>query len=211
MPKVSDSYLESQRQKIIDAAIICFSRKGFTETTIPEICSEAQMSTGAVYRYFQNKDDIIQASIQKHRSERSKRLAAVEEEENGQEMLDKLYKLEVPRLTSPELDNRARIIIHSYGEAITNPQIHKIVKDNWEELNGRLERIIRKAQEQGYIDSTLETHAVAVMINAIHDGLLLKKVIAPDSSQITENVLQVMKTIFIFGQRGPAESKPKEV
>lgn len=209
MPKVNDSYLEAHREKILDAAMICFSRKGFTETTIPDICREAQLSTGAVYRYFKNKDDLIEASVQKHRAERSKRLTMIEEK-NAPEMLDRLYQLQVLRLLSPEPDNRAKIMIHSFGEALTNPQVSRIVKGNWEEMSGHFEKIILKAQEQGYINPAFEARAVAVMINAIHDGLLLQKVIVPESSGVIEKVLEVMRSLFVFGKGWAPEGKSRE-
>jgi AcrR family transcriptional regulator len=207
LPKVSESYLEAHRQKILDAAISCFSRKGFTQTTIPDICNEAQMSTGAVYRYFQNKDEIIQASIQKHREDREKRLTTVEESENAHKMLSNLFQQQLFRLLSPEPDNRAKIMIHSYGEALTNPQVSTIVKNNWAEMNERLERIVRKAQKQGYINPSLEAHAIAVLLNAMHDGLLLQKVVAQDSSQVTENVLNTIRSIFMFGRVRQGQAK----
>lgn len=200
MPKVSDDYLEIQREKILDAAMICFSRKGFTETTIQDIRNEAQLSTGAVYRYFKNKNEIIEASVQKHRTDRSQRLTTIEEQADAQEMLEELYQLQVRRLLSPEPDNKAKIMIHAYGEALMNPQVSNIVKDNWEEMNRRLERIIQKAQKQGYIDPALDAHAVAVLLTALHDGLLLQKVIAPDSCQLTQKVLTVTKTLFMTNQ-----------
>ena len=61
MPKVLPQYLETRRQQIIDAAAACFARSGFHRTTMQDICNEAELSPGAVYRYFQSKEDIIQA------------------------------------------------------------------------------------------------------------------------------------------------------
>jgi hypothetical protein len=77
-------------------------------------------------------------------------LKKIEEKENVQETLDDFYRLQVLRLLAPEPDIRARIMLHSFGEALTNPKVSSIVKDNWEEMNGRLEKIIIKAQEYGW-------------------------------------------------------------
>ena len=183
---------------------MCFSRKGFSDTTIPDICREAQLSTGAIYRYFKNKEEIIEACVQKHRMDRSRRFTQVEERENVREMLDDLFQMQTLRLRSQEPDIKARIMIHSYGEALTNPQISKIVKNNWDEMNGRLESIIQKAQEKDHIDASLDPRAVAVILTALHDGLLLQKVISSEVSY--DRALEVMKEIFMAGQTG----KPSE-
>jgi AcrR family transcriptional regulator len=197
LPKVSNEYLKIQHEKILDAAMMCFARKGFTETTIVDICREAQLSTGAVYRYFKNKNEIIEASIQKHRTERSRRLTPIEEKKDAREMLDELYQFQMHRMLSPEPDSRAKIMIHSYGEALTNSHVSTIVNENWDEMNTRLQKIIQRAKKQGYINPALEAHALAVLLNALHDGLLLQKVIAPDSSQIMEKALRATKTLLI--------------
>ena len=210
MPKVSDNYLKVQREKILDAAMMCFSRKGFTETTILDICREAQLSTGAVYRYFKNKNEIIEASVQKYRTERSKRLTPIEEKENAREMLDELYQFQMHRMLSPEPDSRAKIMIHAYGEALMNSHVSTIVNENWDEMNNRFEKIIQKAQKQGYINPALEAYAVAVLLLALHDGLLLQKVIAPDSSQIMEKVQSLTKALFMTKKGLDARDKPRE-
>jgi AcrR family transcriptional regulator len=59
MPKVLPEYLELRRQQILDAAAACFSRRGFHQTTMHDICGEAELSPGAVYRYFSSKEEII--------------------------------------------------------------------------------------------------------------------------------------------------------
>jgi AcrR family transcriptional regulator len=52
---------ERRRRQILDAALVCFRRRGFHQTSMQEICSEAEISAGALYRYFASKADIIAA------------------------------------------------------------------------------------------------------------------------------------------------------
>ena len=47
MPEVTEAHLEARRQQIINAAFACFSRNGFHQTTIQDICQEALLSLGA--------------------------------------------------------------------------------------------------------------------------------------------------------------------
>ena len=41
MPKVQPEYLEHRRQQILGAAAACFSRNGFHQTSMHDICAEA--------------------------------------------------------------------------------------------------------------------------------------------------------------------------
>src|SRR5690606_6028432 len=61
MPRVSEEHLERRRQQILDAAQLCFARKGFFDTSMQDVFTESGMSAGAVYRYFKSKNEIVAA------------------------------------------------------------------------------------------------------------------------------------------------------
>ena len=62
MARLADPDLaDRRRRQIMDAAIACFRRRGFHQATMQEICAEANISAGALYRYFASKTDIIAA------------------------------------------------------------------------------------------------------------------------------------------------------
>lgn len=57
---VSDPRLvEERRAQIVRAAIKLFSGQGYYTTTIQQIAREAGISTGLVYQYFRDKDDLL--------------------------------------------------------------------------------------------------------------------------------------------------------
>ena len=51
--------IEERRGQIIQAAVKLFSEKGYYTTTIQSIAREARVSTGLIYQYFGDKDDIL--------------------------------------------------------------------------------------------------------------------------------------------------------
>src|SRR5919109_4410253 len=59
MPRITEQRRTARRAEIVAAARRCFSRDGFHQTSMPDIAAEAGVSTGAPYRYFAGKDDII--------------------------------------------------------------------------------------------------------------------------------------------------------
>jgi AcrR family transcriptional regulator len=60
MGRLADPELaERRRTQILHAAERCFRRRGFHQTSMAEICAEAELSAGALYRYFGSKADII--------------------------------------------------------------------------------------------------------------------------------------------------------
>lgn len=46
-------------QKIIDAAIKVFAKKGFYNSKVSDVAEEASVADGTIYLYFKNKDDLL--------------------------------------------------------------------------------------------------------------------------------------------------------
>lgn len=63
MARVSDAHLEARRQSILAAATKLFIQKGIAAATMAEIAEEAGISPGAIYRYFENKDELARGCM----------------------------------------------------------------------------------------------------------------------------------------------------
>lgn len=50
---------EARRRQIFDGALACFEAKGYHQTTLIDIASSAGISTGLIYQYFQDKEDLL--------------------------------------------------------------------------------------------------------------------------------------------------------
>lgn len=59
MPKVTEEYLVSKRQMIVDAAYQVCLRKPVGMVTISDVIAETGMSQGAIYRYYNGLDEIL--------------------------------------------------------------------------------------------------------------------------------------------------------
>jgi AcrR family transcriptional regulator len=72
---------------IIDSAWAVFVRSGFTQATIQEICSEANISLATFYRYFPNKNEIFRIAMQRAGSTIVEQLRIAETAGNFEEAL----------------------------------------------------------------------------------------------------------------------------
>lgn len=63
MARVSQAHLDARRRQILDAAALCFARNGFHATSMQDVLKEADLSAGAVYRYFSGKEELIAAIV----------------------------------------------------------------------------------------------------------------------------------------------------
>lgn len=57
----SDKKTADKRTVILDAALKTFVKRGYTETKVAEIASEAGVAEGTLYNYFKSKEDLLLA------------------------------------------------------------------------------------------------------------------------------------------------------
>ena len=69
MPRVNDEYYKKKRQEIIDAAYRVCVRKPITSVEMKDVIAETGFSHGAIYRYYNDLDEILNDLVKKINSE----------------------------------------------------------------------------------------------------------------------------------------------
>jgi AcrR family transcriptional regulator len=142
VPKVTEQHLEARRRQILDAALTCFSRDGFHRTPMQAIFEESGLSPGAVYRYFKGKEDIVAAIAAETLAGFA---AAIESGPPGPpdevlgRLLDTIEALELR-------DQRMRLALQIWGEAMFNPRVAGFVR---RAIEGLQERVAAELDEPG--------------------------------------------------------------
>lgn len=71
MPRVAaanhEQYAEARRDQILEAALHLFSRKGFAESSVDEIASEAGLGKATLYLYFPSKEILLRKLVERYR------------------------------------------------------------------------------------------------------------------------------------------------
>jgi len=94
-----DLQQKMRRKQILDAAKRVFHNKGFSATTVEDICQEAELSPAALYLYFKNKDDLyasLNLQLLEYMSEKFEGLyreKGLKAEEKIEALKDLLYDL----------------------------------------------------------------------------------------------------------------------
>ena len=174
MPKVSQAYLDARREEILDAAIVCFSREGFHRTTMVEIVKESGVSPGAIYNYFDSKEEIIEAIAE---GRREVELALIAEATQADTVVDALRRLRdafFGDLKNPKERLRRKLSIQLWAEAQRNPRILKLVRGSFEGPLKMLSGILAEAQSRGEISGKVDAEATARFLIGAFYGLVLQ-------------------------------------
>ena len=68
---------EATKERIIEAALYIFLEKGYSKTSVENIVSSLNMTRGAFYWHFKDKDDLMKSIIQKEQTQRIESLKSV--------------------------------------------------------------------------------------------------------------------------------------
>jgi AcrR family transcriptional regulator len=174
MPRVSQAYLEARRAQILEAAIACFAREGFHRATMQDIVEQSGLSPGAIYNYFESKEEIIEAIADERHAKERALIAHAQEPSSVAEGLERLQKAFFAPLSDPTERRRRRVGIQLWAEAQRSPRIHKIVRRGVDDTRRQLGALIATAQRRGEMPRDLEADALARLMIAAFQGFVLQ-------------------------------------
>ena len=175
MPRVAESYLQSRRRQIMDAAIRCFAREGFHRTTMQDIVRETGLSAGAIYRYFKSKEDIVAAIAAEHHAAEAAAFAEVSTFDDVGAALRRLASASLGRLADPQEQEWRRVTVQVWGEALRNERVMGIVRGGIDEPVAILSALIRRGQRDGTLPEDLDPDGAARVCASIFQGLVLQQ------------------------------------
>jgi AcrR family transcriptional regulator len=175
MPRVTEEHLEARRRQILDAAVACFAHEGFHRTTIPNIAREAGLSAGAIYRYFESKDELIEAIADERHARERELLESVRGVSDPAAALAALAREFFGLLDDPDERLRRRVGVQVWAEALRNPAILALVRRGAGQPLAELTRVVRSAQQGGQLPAELDPAATARVLMSGFYGLVLQQ------------------------------------
>lgn len=139
-----------RRQQIIEAAKHCIVTKGLPHFSIKDIAKKAQLSTGVIYHYFENKDDLL-VDVLKDSFSQTEHLvkANVEKEVHYQGKMNAY--LETVALVPDENPDFYLILVNYLAQAPYNEELKKIISRFFQNLGHFIEGILQLGYKEGHI------------------------------------------------------------
>ena len=182
MPKVSQAHRTARREQILLAACKCFSRRGFHGTTIRDICREAGLSAGAVYAYFQSKDDIIDGIAEMGRQNTRALLESARSASPAPEALAEVLSTAIRLFDADDSLEGTRLDVRMWGEALHAPRLRALFLQALPNACAPFADIVREGQARGEIAGDLDADSVARLAVALCLGLQVQKALDPETS-----------------------------
>ncbi len=179
MPKINAQQREARRDRLLAAALKCFSRDGFHQTTTADIVRESGVSQGTLYLYFKSKDDLIAALADDRHQHEAALNALAEHEEDPLKSILALVRLYAERLSDISQSDALRVGLQGWAEALRNERVRISVLEGVSLARTALVRVIRRGQRTGVFRRDLDAEAMASLLVAIFQGFVLRAVWEP--------------------------------
>ena len=158
---------QEKRRHILDIAVQCFIESGFHGTGMAKICKAADMSAGALYRYFPSKEAMIEAIVEQERADTSALLGELEQAENKAVGLAELLEQMVLMLANDR--SYCQLAVEISAEASRNPAIADLMSEADADILIAFTHAVQAGQVAGHINPTLSpdvtAHLLMVMLN----------------------------------------------
>ncbi len=181
----ADSASVDRRDQILDAALRCFARHGFHQTTMHHISAEAGISVGLIYRYFENKEAVISGMADAHKRHIGETMARARSAPTLLEALEIFF-------AAPCCDDspavQAAFLVDLFAEASRNPQVAAIIRDVGDEVKKAFVELIESAPEARSALQKFTAVEIAELICAVEKGMAMHEIVKASEGSIEDKI-----------------------
>ena len=180
MPKVSEAHREARRDQILDAAVACFLRRGVRATTMAEIIAESGLSAGAIYGYFDGKQELALAAVRREAAGRAADLEAAA----GERAIPPSRMLRIITEALGQRTSGLALVVQMWGEAASDPEFQQVSASAFAELGAMFAaHLARWMEQEGDLEPDAAEDAaqrlLPVMLGLVQ-GLILQQTLVPE-------------------------------
>ncbi len=199
-PPTRDARIERKRIRLLDAAGHCFAHHGFAKTTVEEIARAAGISKGLVYSYFDSKESLLEAVLDRALREWSDVIGHEFRRRAGtvREALGVIHRASLDYARSHPL--LASILAQDPGVLLAG-RIDRLTqaRDEWRE---GLSKLLSRGIEEGELREDVDVGSTAEAIMLLNKGCIEQVVAGNGVDAIPAALTEAAIELQLYGVAG---------
>lgn len=167
MPKLTQRQMMQRREHITKAAMRCFARSGFHATTIPDICTEADISFGGLYTHFASKEEIVEAAVQTAGVGRKKTMDQALQQSRGLHDLTEIDEILTLLLDSDQGREMCQLEVNFWSEAIRSQRLGDLARISFKETLDGLSALAAQSRTAGPYHPEFDPDTAATIVYCV--------------------------------------------
>ena len=192
---------DQQTQRIMDAAKTCFVRYGFQGASMHQICAEAGMSPGALYRYFASKEAIIEAITE---ADAREDVRIFEVMVGNPSVVDGVVQAAMAHILHVHDQQLGGLFAEIRAESMRNAAVRNCCMEHMGQIENMFRDHLGAAIDRGAIDPVVGLEALLPTILSICEGLAINDLIgAGVSAEDLETIIRT-STVALLRPTDPS-------
>lgn len=177
------------KEQLLNQAVIIFVERGYDNTSINDITNACNITKGAFYHHFKNKDEIFIEAITVIVDEIEKWIdEKILSSKNIEELIKSLFDYSDYFTYSKYYDNVNSDTYLVLMNAIKKfPEFKKKVAEYFFRYIPFIEEKFKKAQDQGEVNSNIDANIFALHVFVLVEGLMYTSAITGTESSLIHN------------------------
>lgn len=163
------------KEKLLEAAVKLMLEKGYTATSVDEICETAKLTKGSFFHYFESKEELGKEAVRYFYS-RMKGMFAKRDFPKESDPLKRVYGyIDAMIDFSRRSDNPPCCLIGNFTQELadTHPAIRDVCAECFDEGMGPLKAWLTEAKAKHAPRATFDTDALADYFTSLTQGTIL--------------------------------------
>ena len=192
-PKVSTQYKIDVKEKIVNAALMTFSKSGYDRTRMDDVAEAAKVSKGRLYLYFKNKEELFYAISERNIAELKQQLSTLF---TGKENLKSSSENFYENFRSNNTTDLEKVFFEIIAESSRNLKLRKMLYEQRIKIFDVVIEYLNSQMQRGLIKKGTNTKAIASGLVSLYNGLSLSRVLGISESLNKQTWLDTVRAIF---------------
>ena len=165
---------QSKKQEILDKATLLFATKGFTNTSMTEVASLADIAGATIFYHFKTKEDLFVSVLERVKNGLVEAFSLYFQEEHFNSGLEMLLGAVAYHLHLAESKKEWFLLLrrhYTHELAVVNPVCRRYLEDIYTCLVDIFEKALCRGQEDGSVGA-ISAKKNALIILAMVDGII---------------------------------------
>lgn len=170
MPRTSAAHASEMRERILEGAHRAMLAGGYRGTTMPAIASEADVSVGLLYRYFESKEELYLAMCESVTQAQLDELAVqISQITDARERLGRSIGYFVESL---DTEHWGAIVTTGWAEADIKPALRDMLRRRCDQIRAFAAMFLREAIARGELEPDVDVEGLSLATTMLMDGVI---------------------------------------
>ena len=192
-PKVSTQYKIDVKEKIVNAALMTFSKYGYDRTRMDDVAEAAKVSKGRLYLYFKNKEELFYAISERNIADLKQQLSTLF---TGKENLISGSGNFYENFRSKNTTDLEKVFFEIIAESSRNLKLRKMLYKQRIKIFDVVIEYLNSQMQKGLIKKGTNTKAIASGLVSLYNGLSLSRVLGISETLNKQTWLDTVRAIF---------------